>query len=101
MTNDEIKKLVETSNEVYEQTMALEHFYIPMKNLPPINIKFGDNQFTTVDYWWEGNDFVFVTDKETEYRCNNAYPTSIKIGDLSIDNDEITLIMNTTKYEKQ
>lgn len=56
--------------------------------MKPLNIKVGNQQFFAVEYWWEENDFIFITDKGEKCRCFNAYPASIKFDELDYSNTE-------------
>lgn len=61
-----------------------------------VRIKLADQQLIAVKYWWEDNDFVFITDQGEEYRCANA---SISINyDDRLDYSSEVMIEITKKY---
>ena len=59
-----------------------------------LKITLKEQTYTVVDYWWEDDDFIFVSDKDEQIRCKNAYPVSIKFGDLEYSSNELCTIQN-------
>lgn len=58
-------------------------------DLPPLSIKFNNQQFVVIDYWWENNDFVFTTENNESYRFYNAYIASVDFNGLDCTSSEI------------
>ncbi len=65
----------------------------------PLNIEFRNQQYVAVDYWWEDDDFVFITDKGDRFRFYFLYPTSMRFDGLDYDTAEDVMIETTLKYQ--
>lgn len=67
-----------------------------------VNLKIivGDKTFVVAGWWWEGEDFCFVTDQEEKYVLKKAYPVSMSFEGLEYSNDQ-DVFLGTTVYEPQ
>jgi len=101
MTEDEMHTFVKQANKIHQLTLQTDH-YIPLDEQPTLTIKLGDRQFVAIEYWWEDDDFVFVTDNDEKYRCVNAYPVSMRMDGLDYSStDEIVMVENKIRYNKE
>lgn len=64
-----------------------------------LNIKTKDQEFVTTDYWWEDDDFIFITNNGEKYCYKNMYPISMKIEGLEYDSSEDLVIEAMVRYE--
>lgn len=65
-----------------------------------IKIKCGDQEYVSVDYGWEGHDFVFLTKEGQEIRMVNAYVASLVYEGLDYADTETTFVMSNKIYER-
>jgi len=69
---------------------------------PTLNIKLKNQQFVAVEYWWENNDFFFVTDNDEKYCFANAYPISMQIDGLDFSSTEdVVMVGNKTLFQDE
>ncbi len=62
---------------------------------PTLNITLGNQQFVVSEYWWEDNDFVFMTDDGQKYCLSNAYPIDMQIHGLDCTSEEAVICVTS------
>lgn len=66
-----------------------------------LKIKIGEQEFVTTQYWWEGDDFVIVTDEGEGYRFTKAYLASVNFSGLDYTDNGDVVITVDTRYKSK